>query len=148
MSTSPVPRRTPDEAPRNRSQPEQAPAAGNAGGRAGAAALQVPRSRFVPVKTTNELLVVRSDAYELAGDWTVRLAPARDGRPPLAELDADHFKLLPDFEARFEAGPPSLAECERLTVEGDVSFGRDVVVRGSVVVAGPARIEDGTVLEG
>jgi UTP--glucose-1-phosphate uridylyltransferase len=114
----------------------------------GAAALHVPRSRFVPVKTTNELLVVRSDAYELAGDWTVRLAPARDGRPPLVELDADHFKLLPDFEARFEAGPPSLAECERLTVEGDVSFGRDVVVRGSVTVGGPARIEDGAVLEG
>jgi UTP--glucose-1-phosphate uridylyltransferase len=114
----------------------------------GAAALHVPRSRFVPVKTTNELLAVRSDAYELAGDWTVRLAPPRDGRPPLVELDAAHFKLLRDFEARFAAGPPSLAECERLTVEGDVSFGREVVVRGSVTVEGPARIEDGAVLQG
>jgi UTP--glucose-1-phosphate uridylyltransferase len=114
----------------------------------GAAALHVPRSRFVPVKTTNELLAVRSDAYELAGDWTVRLAPSRDGRPPLVELDAGHFKLLRDFEARFAAGPPSLAECERLTVEGDVSFGREVVVRGSVTVEGPARIEDGAVLQG
>jgi UTP--glucose-1-phosphate uridylyltransferase len=114
----------------------------------GAAALHVPRSRFVPVKTTNELLAVRSDAYELAGDWTVRLAASRDGRPPLVELDADHFKLLRDFEARFAAGPPSLAECERLTVEGDVSFGREVVVRGSVTVEGPARIDDGVVLQG
>jgi UTP--glucose-1-phosphate uridylyltransferase len=113
-----------------------------------AAALHVPRSRFVPVKTTNELLAVRSDAYELAGDWTVRLAASRDGRPPLVELDAGHFKLLRDFEARFAAGPPSLAECERLTVEGDVSFGREVVVRGSVTVEGPARIEDGAVLQG
>ena len=114
----------------------------------GADALHVPRSRFVPVKTTNELLALRSDAYELADDWTVRLAPAREGRPPLVELDSDHFKLLRDFEARFPAGPPSLARCDRLTVKGDVSFGRDVVVRGRVTVEGPRRIEDGAVLEG
>ena len=114
----------------------------------GAAALHVPRSRFVPVKTTNELLALRSDAYQLGDDWTVRLVPAREGRPPLVELDSDYFKLLSDFEARFAEGPPSLGRCERLTVKGDVSFGRDVVVRGSVTVEGPARIEDGTVLEG
>ena len=41
----------------------------------GAAAVHVPRGRFAPVKTTNHLLVVRSDAYELSDDWTVRLAP-------------------------------------------------------------------------
>jgi UTP--glucose-1-phosphate uridylyltransferase len=114
----------------------------------GAAALHVPRSRFAPVKTTNELLAVRSDAYELADDWTIRLAASRDGRPPHVELDSDHFKLLRDFEAHFAAGPPSLAECERLAVNGDVSFGRDVTVRGSVTVDGPTRIEDGTTLEG
>jgi UTP--glucose-1-phosphate uridylyltransferase len=114
----------------------------------GAAALHVPRSRFVPVKTTNELLAVRSDAYELTDDWAIRLAPTRDGRPPLVELDSDYFKLLRDFEARFPAGPPSLARCDRLTVKGDVSFGRDVVVRGSVTVEGPRRVEDGAVLEG
>jgi UTP--glucose-1-phosphate uridylyltransferase len=114
----------------------------------GAAALHVPRSRFVPVKTTNELLAVRSDAYELTDDLTIRLAPTLDGHPPLVELDSDYFKLLRDFEARFPAGPPSLARCDRLTVKGDVSFGRGVVVRGSVTVEGPRRIEDGTVLEG
>ena len=32
----------------------------------GAHALQVPRTRFAPVKTTDDLLLVRSDAYELA----------------------------------------------------------------------------------
>ena len=29
-----------------------------------------------------------------------------------------------------------------------MTFGRDVIVRGTVTVDGPARIEDGTVLEG
>jgi UTP--glucose-1-phosphate uridylyltransferase len=111
----------------------------------GAAALRVPRTRFTPVKTTSDLLVVRSDAYELAGDWTVR--PAGE-RIPLVELDPDYFKLMGDFEPRFAHGPPSLGDCERLTVEGDVSFGRDVVVRGTVTVDGPRRIADGELLEG
>jgi UTP--glucose-1-phosphate uridylyltransferase len=112
----------------------------------GAAAIHVPRARFAPVKTTSHLLVVRSDAYELADDWTVRLAPGRDAAP-IVEL-SDEFKLLPDFEERFPAGPPSLIEAERLEVEGDVHFGRDVRVRGRVHVDGPTEIPDGAVLEG
>jgi UTP--glucose-1-phosphate uridylyltransferase len=113
----------------------------------GAAAVRVPRARFTPVKTTNDLLAIRSDAYQPEDDWTVRLAPERDERPPLVDLDSEHFKLLADFERRF-GGPLSLVECERLAVKGDVSFGRDVTVRGSVTVEGPARIDDGSVLEG
>ena len=112
----------------------------------GAAALHVPRARFAPVKTTSNLLVVRSDAYELADDWTVRLAPEREAAP-IAEL-SNEFKLLRDFEERFRAGPPSLVQAERLEVEGDVRFGADVAVRGRVRVEGPASIPDGAVLEG
>jgi UTP--glucose-1-phosphate uridylyltransferase len=112
----------------------------------GAAAVHVPRARFVPVKTTDHLLVVRSDAFELADDWTIRLAAGRDAAP-IVEL-SDEFKLLRDFESRFPYGPPSLAEAERLEVEGDVRFGRDVRVRGHVHVEGPAEIPDGAVLEG
>jgi UTP--glucose-1-phosphate uridylyltransferase len=112
----------------------------------GAAAVHVPRARFAPVKTTDHLLVVRSDAYVLAEDWTVRVAPGRDAAP-IVKL-SDDFKLLRDFEARFPAGPPSLVEAERLEVEGDVRFGRDVRVRGRVRVQGPAEVPDGAVLEG
>jgi UTP--glucose-1-phosphate uridylyltransferase len=112
----------------------------------GAGAIHVPRARFAPVKTTSHLLVVRSDAYELADDWTVRLAPGRHAAP-IVEL-SDDFKLLPDFEAHFPSGPPSLIEDERLEVEGDVHFGRDVRVRGRVHIEGPAEIPDGAVLEG
>jgi len=112
----------------------------------GAAAIHVPRARFAPVKTTNHLLVVRSDAYELADDWTVRLAPGRDAAP-IVELSLE-FKLLRDFESRFPAGPPSLVEAERLEVDGDVRFGSGVRVRGRARVEGPAEIPDGAVLEG
>jgi UTP--glucose-1-phosphate uridylyltransferase len=111
----------------------------------GAVAVRVPRTRMAPVKTTDDLLAVRSDAYELTPEARIQLAPARDGRPPVVKLD-DPFKLVHEFDARFRAGPPSLLECERLVVEGDVVFGKDVVVRGDVHVTGPARIPDGAVL--
>jgi len=39
-------------------------------------------------------------------------------------------------------------EADRLQVDGDVTFGADVVVRGAVAVAGPEQIPDGAVLEG
>jgi UTP--glucose-1-phosphate uridylyltransferase len=117
----------------------------------GARALRVPRRRFAPVKTTNDLLGLRSDAYVLTDRYEVVLAEGRE-TAPLVDLDPDHFKLVAGFEERFAEGPPSLRECERLTVEGDVAFGGEVVVRGSVVVRqegdGQRRIEDGAVLEG
>jgi UTP--glucose-1-phosphate uridylyltransferase len=111
----------------------------------GAAALRVPRTRFAPVKTTNQLLVVRSDAYELADDWTVQ---ATADPLPLVSLDSDYYKLIGDFDARFPAGAPSLRECRRLEVDGDVTFGRDIAVKGEVRLEGPQSIPDGEVLEG
>jgi UTP--glucose-1-phosphate uridylyltransferase len=68
----------------------------------------------------------------------------------LVDLDAEFFALLPDFDARFPAGPPSLAECTQFTVHGDVTFDADVVARGDVEVAasdGPIRVARGTVLD-
>ncbi len=112
----------------------------------GAVALRVPRRRFTPVKTTSDLLVLRSDAYELTPQHYVDLVAARADRgAPLVEL-SDEFKLVRDFEARFPDGPPSLVEAERLSVEGDVTFGSDVTVRGTARVEGPAQVNDGAVL--
>jgi UTP--glucose-1-phosphate uridylyltransferase len=112
----------------------------------GARAIRVPRSRFVPVKKTSDLLVLRSDAYVLTDGARIELAEGRTAAP-LVEL-GDEFKLLRDFDARFPGGPPSLAAADRLAVSGDVTFGRDVTVRGSVRVEGPRRVEDGATLEG
>ncbi len=112
----------------------------------GARAVQVPRSRFAPVKTTNDLLVVRSDAYELTPAG--RMAPTFDGPGPVVTLDDDFFKMVPDFEERFPDGAPSLRRCGRLEVEGDVSFGADVVCEGDVYVTGPRQVPDGEVLRG
>jgi UTP--glucose-1-phosphate uridylyltransferase len=113
----------------------------------GAQALHVPRRRFAPVKTTNDLLALRSDAYVRREDFRVELAPERE-QPPVIDLDEAFYKLIRDFEAHFPAGPPSLVACEQLRVVGDVTFGHGVVVRGVVEVEGPARIEDGAILAG
>ena len=96
----------------------------------GAEAIEVSRTRFAPVKTTNDLLVLRSDFYTLTED--VHVVPA-DGREPgsiFVDLDPDHYKLLRDFDARFPAGPPSLVRASRFVVRGDVTFGPDVAVEG------------------
>ncbi len=120
----------------------------------GASLLQVPRTRFVPVKTTDDLLLLRSDAYRLGDEFRVEFVPdpARPtGQLPFVALDKEYFGMIDDFDARMPAGPPSLREAERLVVNGDVTFGAEVRVRGEVEIDAPPeglRIEDGAVLDG
>ncbi len=110
--------------------------------------LRVPRTRFAPVKTTDDLLLLRSDIYSLSENMHVEPVPGRADDLPLVELDPAYYKLLDAFEARFPAGPPSLREAQRLSVRGDVTFGSGVIVRGDVEIAASEsrEIEDGTVL--
>ena len=116
---------------------------------AGAQLLLVPRTRFAPVKTTDDLLVLRSDVYTLSEDWVVAPVAERADNLPYVELDSKFYKLLDDFERRFPEGAPSLREAERLIVHGDVTFGRAVRVRGAVELEAPEpiRIDAGATLE-
>jgi UTP--glucose-1-phosphate uridylyltransferase len=115
----------------------------------GARVLLVPRTRFAPVKTTDDLLVLRSDVYTLSDELDVTPIPERGGQLPFVELDPRFYKLLEDFDARFPDGPPSLREAGRLVVHGDITFGAGVVVRGEVELdePDPVRIEPGTILD-
>ena len=90
--------------------------------------MSAPRTRFAPVKTTDDLLLVRSDAYELYDDG--RMEPTFDGDPPVVSLDPRFYKSLPDLEARFPHGPPSLRRATRFTVHGDVTFADALAVVG------------------
>jgi UTP--glucose-1-phosphate uridylyltransferase len=116
---------------------------------AGASLLLVPRTRFAPVKTTDDLLVLRSDVYEVSDQLEVVPVPERADDLPYVELDKRFYRLIDAFEQRFPDGPPSLREAERLIVHGDVTFGADVKVRGAVTLEAdePTEIETGTVLE-
>lgn len=113
-----------------------------------ATAVRVPRRRFSPVKNTDDLLAVRSDAFELTSDGRVVLEPGRSA-PPTIRLDPRFYKFLDDFDQRFPTGPPSLVNCASLSITGDVTFGEGVVIEGDAVIRGseePSLIPNGAVL--
>lgn len=98
----------------------------------GARVIEVERKRFLPVKTTNDLLLLRSDVYELTPEQhLIARKPA-----PLVDLD-ERFKLIADFEARTPSGPPSLLGADSLTVQGDWIFGAGVVATGHARLVSP-----------
>lgn len=110
----------------------------------GATAIAVGRDRFLPVKTTNELLLLRSDVYRI--DAAGRLDQVASSVPTI-DLDSKHYKKIGDFDQRFAAGAPSLREATSLTVQGDWTFGAEVAVRGAVTLDGEGgNVPDGTVL--
>ncbi|HEU5044080.1 MAG TPA: UTP--glucose-1-phosphate uridylyltransferase [Nocardioidaceae bacterium] len=112
----------------------------------GATTIEVGRDRFVPVKTTDDLLVLRSDCYELGDGSVLRQVPER---VPFVDLDKAYYKLVDDFDRRFADGPPSLRRARSLTVHGDWTFGGGVSVVGEVVLEqpdAPGRVEPGTTL--
>ncbi len=102
---------------------------------AGASALRVPKSRFAPVKTTDELLGLWSDAFVLTDDFHIQLASSRVAMgPPVVNLDPAFYKKIDDFKKRFPHGAPSLIKCRSLTVRGDHTFSPEQGFAGDCVV--------------
>jgi hypothetical protein len=105
-----------------------------------AGAIVVPRTRFAPVKTTSDLLALRSDAYEVTEDWRLVLAPGCQGVPPMIDLDSDHYKLVDQLDSKLVDGVPSLAQCRELTVCGPVLFSVKNVFKGKVAITNKASV--------
>jgi UTP--glucose-1-phosphate uridylyltransferase len=97
----------------------------------GAQAIRVPRSRFTPIKTTDDLLLVRSDVYELNDNFTLT-SKLPFTKLPLINLDNSFYKLIDDFETRFPFGPPSLLKCLSLDIKGDIVFGQNITIKGRI----------------
>ncbi len=113
----------------------------------GARLVEVGRDRFIPVKTTNDLLVLRSDVYEIGADFALTQVAAD---VPYVDLDSSHYRVVGEFDKRFPEGAPSLAKATSLKVEGDWTFGHGVQVVGDVELDGKGaqRIPAGEVLSG
>jgi len=114
----------------------------------GAQVVEVFRGRFIPVKTTNDLLVLRSDCYDFEADAHLRLVDGV-GQVPFVDLDPRFYKLVREFDARFAEGVPSLRQAEQLVVNGDWYFGPDVTVVGDAVLedtGNPAHVAAGSTL--
>jgi len=119
-------------------------------------AVNVPRSRFFPVKKCNALLAVRSDCYVLSKNEKLTIHPDRISANLTdtinIKLDPRFYRSINLFEERFKEGVPSLFKCESLTVEGNVFFEKNVTIKGNtrITKSGTAKgkIEQGSVLEG
>jgi UTP--glucose-1-phosphate uridylyltransferase len=112
---------------------------------ADSALIEVGRDRFVPVKTTNDLLVLRSDVYDIGPDFVLDQVAVDI---PFVDLDTSHYQLVGDFDKRFPEGAPSMKKAQSLRVNGDWTFGHGVQVVGDVTLeaASAQRIPADTVL--
>ena len=97
------------------------------------------RDRFLPVKTTNDLLVLRSDCYRLADEPPPRARGRRRARCRSSTSTAATTSWSATFDERFPDGVPSLRGAEELVVEGDWTFGADVTVVGAGTARGRRR---------
>lgn len=95
----------------------------------GARAVCVPRSRFFPVKTSSDLLLLRSDAVEVDEAGRMSLAEECAGVAPVVLLDAKHYKLVDSLET---LGVPSLKNVKRLEVYGSHRFAPGEALSGCV----------------
>ncbi|MBE7325349.1 UTP--glucose-1-phosphate uridylyltransferase [Nocardioides sp. Y6] len=111
----------------------------------GARTIEVGRDRFVPVKTTNDLLVLRSDVYDLGEDFVLDQTTEA---VPFVDLDSEHYKFVGEFDKRFPEGAPSLREASSVRIDGDWTFGRGVRLTGDVALEADSaqRVEAGAVL--
>lgn len=98
-----------------------------------AQAIEIPRRRFLPVKNTNDLLALWSDAYLLKNDYTIHLNPERKVVGELVvDLDKHYYGLFAQLKERFHAGAPSLVNCKQFHVEGDIYFDAGLGLEGDI----------------
>eukprot|EP01113_Clastostelium_recurvatum_P002815 TRINITY_DN111_c0_g1_i4.p1 TRINITY_DN111_c0_g1~~TRINITY_DN111_c0_g1_i4.p1 ORF type:complete len:508 (+),score=164.80 TRINITY_DN111_c0_g1_i4:50-1525(+) len=115
----------------------------------GAVAIQVPRLRFRPVKSTSQLMLAQSNLFTFK-DGIMTMNPTREiGDVPLIKL-GEEFHKLGDYEKRIKS-IPDIIELDHLTVSGDVVFGQGVKLKGTVIIVAEhgehIDIPDGVVLE-
>ncbi|PWZ32990.1 UTP--glucose-1-phosphate uridylyltransferase [Zea mays] len=110
--------------------------------------INVPRSRFLPVKATSDLQLVQSDLYTLVDGFVTRNSARTNPSNPSIELGPE-FKKVGSFLGRFKS-IPSIVELDILKVSGDVWFGSGIVLKGKVTItAKPGvklEIPDGAVI--
>jgi UTP--glucose-1-phosphate uridylyltransferase len=119
-------------------------------------AVNVPRSRFFPVKSCSDLMALRSDFYVLENDENLQInqqrASAKIPDSLTVRLDPKFYGRIDLLEERFKQGLPSLVDCESLSIAGDVYFEDDIIIKGRVSIKNrqksPAVIKKGTVIDG
>jgi len=117
----------------------------------GAAAVEVPRDRFLPVKTTSDLLSLWSNRYQLVDGCYLQRSDKCTTEQIDVILDPAYFQSFSQFKERFPSGAPLLRDCSELKVKGNVYFGKDIECVGKVVIENeenePMQLSDNTFLK-
>ena len=92
---------------------------------------QRPSFSLPPCKSCSDLLLTESDIYSLQHGQLVLNESQMFKTPPVIKL-GDHFKNIQQFQRRFKKIPMIIVAY--LTVTGDVYFGRNVTLKGTVIV--------------
>ncbi|CAB4070162.1 UGP2 [Lepeophtheirus salmonis] len=112
--------------------------------------INVPRSRFLPVKKCSDLLLIMSNLYTMSNGSLVMSPERMFATTPLIKLGDNNFKQVAEFNQRF-ASIPDILELDHLTVSGNVNFGKGVSLRGTVIIIANhgerIDIPDGSILE-
>ncbi|KAM1012024.1 hypothetical protein ACFX2I_047233 [Malus domestica] len=101
--------------------------------------INVPRSRFLPVKATSDLLLVQSDLYTLQDGFVTRNSARKNPENPSIELGPE-FKKVGSYLSRFKS-IPSILELDSLKVSGDVWFGAGVALKGKVTITAKSGVK-------
>ncbi|CAN1351698.1 UTP--glucose-1-phosphate uridylyltransferase [Linum perenne] len=109
--------------------------------------INVPRSRFLPVKATSDLLLVQSDLYTIVDGSVIRNEARTNPQNPSIELGPE-FKKVGNFLGRFKS-IPSIIELDSVKVSGDVWFGAGIKLKGKVSITAADKLEipDNSVIE-
>ncbi|TGZ65392.1 hypothetical protein CRM22_005876 [Opisthorchis felineus] len=94
--------------------------------------ITVPRTRFLPVKLTSDLLLAMSNLYDLEKGRLIPSPKRNFPTLPLVKL-GNHFSQIKDFRERLRT-IPDVIELDHLTVSGDVHFGKNVKLKGTVII--------------
>jgi hypothetical protein len=95
-----------------------------------ARAICVPRTRFLPVKKNQDLLLLWSDSYEC--DEISILRKREGAADTILELDNSFYGTIDQLASACEHGVPSLFYCDYLKIVGKVRFGKNLSFRGTV----------------
>jgi len=110
--------------------------------------MNVPRSRFLPVKKTSDLLLVQSNLFSLSrGTFKRDNLKDRSNLPQISLKEP--FDDLKQYQRRFPV-PPDISELDSLKLQGEVRFNGKVTLKGNVCLISnkkPIRIPKGAVLE-
>ncbi len=116
-----------------------------------AAAVKVPKTRFAPVKRCQDLVALMSDCYVMTEDSRVIQNPQRRLGAIKIDLDDRYYRKIDQLQERFPHGVPSLVDCKSLKVEGNVYFGRGIMIKGDVTITNPlskwVSIPEGAVID-